>query len=299
MRISWSVESLVEPNLTIGYIEQDFHNSGSKRMHVIRGFDNIEIQFSNFNLYNNETKRDEIVSLITDIINSFESPVQFSKKIMIYFGWKSERTLHALGRTYIYNVEAHQDLIRHEFSEVYDRLQPFEFYILIAPEIYEHEDRVFRTFTLAHEFQHVVQYLISRCHVLIGRVLFEYFWLKKNDNLAFKRIPYEFDARRMAKLIAYKMHTKTKVDQYLENIISSGQEDEKNECQFLKDIDIGLKYDLIAEYDKSWRQHRKSICLQIEDIKGQAPKTYDENNLLLAYEYLMHEFPDMDCLIGE
>jgi len=90
------------------------------------------------------------------------------------------------------------------------------------------------------------------------------------------------------------MHTKSRVDHFFENKISAGNEGEKTEYRFLKDMDVEDKYDLIEDYDHFWNKHGNKIRDQVDKIQKATVITDDEASLLRAYKLFVQECPDIN-----
>jgi hypothetical protein len=256
------------------------------------GLDYVIIRFSSIYIPSDEKKKSDLVTLVDNVVRQMNSPALGLKRTLIYFGQKSERSLYGTGRTYVYEVESHKELIAAEFSEFFDYRHNYDFYIYLAREIYEDNGTIFRTFTLAHELQHAVQYCLSRCHFLMGRVIFHYSWLNNRDYI--KRIPYEFDARRMAKITNIKINTRSAVDKFLDDKIRVGKPEEKEEYQLLKDINVNQEFDLTTEYSRYWDQNKAEIRSQVEKIESRGTRDSNEDDLVSAYRYFLQECPDMN-----
>jgi len=257
----------------------------------------MNILFSKSNFQDDDELNRQHTELIKEIAGRIRFPSFVDEKMLVYFGWKSQYFLRALGNAYFRDIPDHKAKILDEFREFIDEgnIGEYEYFIYLVTDIYVDDDDLFKLFTIAHELQHILRYTQNRCGFLLGRVLFFYFLMNRMNGDVFKRLPYEYDARRQAKIIGIEMYGKSRVDEFLKKRASSGDEFDRAEYSFLDKIDTDEKYDLIDDYDSSWNRHKSGAQRELTRIaqKKSADLTGEEKLFKQAYDYLIQECPSL------
>lgn len=127
----------------------------------------ITVEFHPSPGYNAESEDDLNRDLVIKIVDGFgkESSRLSGQDVLIYFGMLSCRysigLRGALGILGIKNTPTYSDvysLISGEFKET-SNISNFEFIIYLSKNIRQDDNKIFKTFTIAHELQHVIQYI--------------------------------------------------------------------------------------------------------------------------------------------
>ena len=240
----------------------------------------ISIQFSN-NAAASYSKTGEQINkeVIFEAINGFENESETLKKqnLLFYFGWKNKRMLgyfraETLGYIVCKTTPGIERLID-EKNDIKD-FESFDCIIYLSTDIGRDESKIFKTFTIVHELQHLLQRIYLKNHYLKHSVLINYYKIRgfdKND------LPTEHDAIRKAKLINYKIFDKENVDLFLDEKIMTSKTGDKKYWEKIKNININEYYDLESEMQTVWDKSKN-------DIKE---KTKIDESLRITYEYLV------------
>ncbi len=173
----------------------------------------------------------------------------FRHKICILFGTIDSRLLkNSLGRTFKIGTDECNEFIK-RFSFEFNRivsLSSYDFLVYFAVDISKSENEIDKTFTIAHELQHVIQFIYLPEYLLEKHTsLWDCF---KESGFNTNELPKEKDAIRRAKIINYDINKDKKiVDDFIFKKISEscGIED-KSYWEIVRDIDK-TDYDLRNE----------------------------------------------------
>jgi hypothetical protein len=238
-----------------------------------------------------QQKSNSNIELINKIISKYEKEIAEINQndVLIKFGWHSRFSLGALGLTYLIDIPKHKNkIIKYFRDEGISNYEDFKYFIYLATEIFDDANNIFKIFTIAHELQHVFQYMKNRCSYFIHNVLFRYFILRKKDNRTIKNLPNEYDARRKAKIINYKIHGEIGVDEYIcKKLNENIDNDERDEWNMINNIDVSKDFNLSYEDFRFWSKYKNGIHKEIESIRRKgSSRTDDEIELIEAYELL-------------
>jgi hypothetical protein len=226
-------------------------------------------------------------TLIEKVVEAFGDKSEILKRcnILVYFSWKNSLSSlnKVLGSSYIKEIPSHKDKI----SNIEGKTDEFDYFLELSTHIAINKNDIFKVFTIAHEFQHILQYILFKHFSLQCFVLFRYFYIKRNDdsNILFWKLPHEYDARRKAKMINYNLYSKEKVNDFIKERIAIPAE--KDYWEFIEKIDASQEYNFKEETAKLWKKYTYDIDIEIQKIIKKKNKLDDqERDLLEAYEYL-------------
>jgi len=249
----------------------------------------VIVRFAKGNLYSDPIKKEENDAIIQKVYSLFELQ-EDQKKILIYFTDHSNWFLQgSLGQTFILELEDHRRDLEFRFPELYfdPAFKGIRYIIILSHAVFQ-DDPIFKIFTIAHEFQHIVQYSFHLRHFLMNRVFFFYFRLTIDDRQAFYMkqmgIPNEYDARRKAKIINSEMNSIELVDQYLNKKISESMNGEIVDYSFLKGINTEAEYDFVKESEILWADMKAEIVKIVVQIEGRKDRDDRGSELFRAFD---------------
>jgi len=249
-----------------------------------------EIKFFPFPSPDIEAKDERNEKIVHEVIFKFndESKVLIKQKLLVYFGmfssWK-QLPLKALGTLKVKGTDEYDDFITEVINKEpnkIDNLENFKYLIYLSSDIRKCDNKNYKIFTIAHELQHVLQYLnYPRLHKKYS-VLFRYFILKKlNPNM----LPKEQDAIRKAKSINYRMFGKRDVDHFIDEKINKSREDnEKLYWENAKSLDVDIDHNMENGVREFWEKYEECIKEEAKRISGNAEPEVNERAFLVAYE---------------
>ena len=153
--------------------------------------------------------------------------------------------------------------------------RPEIFIISFWREFFSYEE-IAQVLNIAHEFQHVVQYITSK----------ESYWLCRIMNslverMKEKELPIEIDAERVSKKVVESIYGKKRVDEWIR------QKLDKKPCGFFirfGNYNVDTKYDLKQKTMELWQEHGLEEI--IEQLRNEPNKTEKELRVLKKYEDL-------------
>jgi len=231
----------------------------------------INIQFTkNFAASYTEEERKINKEVIYKVIYGFENELKVLKKqnLLIYFGWKAKIILgkfrtESLGFFAANKTPGIKRLVE-EKNDIED-FESFDYIIYLSKDIGKDENEIFKSFTIAHELQHILQYIYLKTHYLRHYVLVRYFEIKRfNTN----ELPIEHDAIRKSKEITYKILDKENVDSFINKKIMISRKGEKKYWEKIKNININENIDLEKEMQAVWDKYKNDIEEKIKIDHG-------------------------------
>jgi len=244
-----------------------------------------------------EAKNELNEEIVHGIINHFneESQVIKKQKLLIYFGFFSSCNwfrLKSLGTVKVRGIDEYwefiKEVINHEPNKI-DNLENFKYLVYLSSDIRKCDDKKYKVFTIAHELQHVLQFIEypSTCLRKKHSVLLWYFDL---NTLPRHKLPMEHDAIRKAKLINYRMFAKKDVDSYIEeNINKSMRDDEKFVWEITKSINVDFGYDWKNGVIEFWRRYKTDIEKKVKRLSEKVELKENERAFLNAYNNYLKE----------
>ena len=178
----------------------------------------IKVEFHPSPGYNAESEDKSNRDTVKKIEDEFQkdSSILRNQDILIYFGMLTKQPigLRAWGVLAIKNTPSYSKLLNqwgildNKFMEL-PNISNFEFIIYLSKEIREDNNEIFKTFTIAHELQHIIQYIELKKSFKKYLLLYRYFDLiNELDDQEYKNLPTEMDAFRKAKIIANRLYKK-------------------------------------------------------------------------------------------
>ncbi len=240
----------------------------------------ISIQFSNNAAASfSETEEQINREVVYKAINGFESESETLKEqnLLFYFGWKSKLILgyfkaETLGFI-VCKTTPGIERLADEKNDIKD-FESFDCIIYLSTDIGKDESKIFKTLTIVHELQHLLQRIYSKNHYLKHFVLNNYYRIRGFDT---NELPTEHDAIRKAKVINYKIFEKEKVDLFIDKKIMTSIKGDIKYWKKIKNINIDDDYDFENEMQKVWDRYKNDIE---EKIKI-------DDDLRKAYEFLI------------
>lgn len=227
-----------------------------------------EIIFFPNEVINTINKDKDNERIVNEIIDKFEneSDILKKQKLLIYFGSLNKNSLASfrnedLGRLYIKGTSEYEVFIKRINFEVKQipNFKTFRYFIYLSSNIRECENNIFKIFTIAHELQHVLQFInVKNIHKKHSD-LFRYFCSKELNRF---NLPKEHDALKKSKLINYRISDKRKkVDDFINEEINRYNKDtyKSQYWQKVKAIDVDEDYDLAKEVENLWKKYKKNI----------------------------------------
>jgi hypothetical protein len=218
-------------------------------------------------------KKDEMnKEIIYSTIKDFgaASIILNSQNILFYLDWRSLSYIQSWGRLIIkdypgYNVFINSTAATYEIPNFGD----FKFIVYVRRVVRESDSLIFKVFTVAHEIQHILQYLEHSDVFYIIAVVKAYFMIgERFTNDIYRMIPTEVDAFRKAKSIAYRMFSKEEVSAFIEQEIQNLQdENEGGYWKNIKGLEIEKDYDLKKETQIFWDKYKNEINTKIDELK--------------------------------
>jgi len=155
-------------------------------------------------------------------------------------------------------------------------------FIYLSGSFRQNGNLIEKTLTIAHEFQHIVQYSSEKTIFFQNDLIKQYLGIMKEwDNESYRSHPIEYDAFITSKRINNAMYGEDAVNNFLNEILSISRNDDKNYWEFIDSIDTAPDYDWISETNKLWEKYKADIeRLYNEKIEAKADP-FVEN-----YEYL-------------
>ncbi|MFX1466103.1 MAG: hypothetical protein ACFFA5_06490 [Promethearchaeota archaeon] len=230
--------------------------------------------------------------IVHEVIDKFEneSLILKKQKILLYFGAFSSyipRLKKALGTVKVRGTDEYDEFIKevinHESRNKMDNLEDFKYLVYLSSDIRKCDKKKYKIFTIAHEFQHVLQFLEYPCTCLRKKhkVLFWYFDLK---TLPCFKLLMEYDAIRKAKLINYRIFGKGDVDNFIDKKINRSREDtEKLYWENVKSIDLDIEYNLENGVKEFWERYKSEIDEEAKRLSGKVKHKENERAFLNAY----------------
>ncbi len=232
---------------------------------------------------------------VYEIIGGFgkESSKLSGRGILIFFGMRSSRHqigLGAWGVLAIKNTPGYSHILeRYNYDlSLIPNISNFEFILYLSEDIRENDNKLFKTFTIAHELQHIIQYIESMDLYAIHLLIRRYFALNNGlDNQKYRDLPFEIDSRRKAKIICYEIFEEQECNSFIETEIKRGDDiGDENYKSYWEDIKtLDLDFDYKIETELLWNEHENAIAEKIDRIRSKKDHfvSEKEKDLLEAY----------------
>ncbi len=263
--------------------------------------------FKNFPL-NETTELNE--KCVKKAINAFpknEKNILLDQNILVFFNDRISiqypDQLGAMTRKDSLNYKDFLKKYDYEIKKI-SNFSVFEYIVYLSKKIAENDNEIFKSLTIIHELQHVLQDINFKCIFTKINIVGKYLELKgKWSNEIYRNMPHEVDAYIKAKRISYRLFDKKDVDNYIDDKIneyetkisntrknSSGFEElriEKSYWENIKSIDINKPYDLEGETECIWNKYKEQLEKEIDRIEMKKEEDLEDNekNFLNAYEF--------------
>ena len=228
-----------------------------------------------------------ILELTIDKFDS-ESTILRKEDIFIFFDSNPSPLKNRLGITIIKDTPFYEDSLLYLPNEM-KTLSGARFKIYIHREVRDSDDRIFKVFTIAHELQHVLQYLgskISYCQAALVQTYMSIF--QRLTNKLYRMVPIEIDACRKAKSIAIKLDGKEKVSSFVEQQIRNTKDGKgRSYWMNIRELDIGKSFDLQKEMQIFWDKYKGKIYLKKGELESKDTKLdAKERDFLVALSWM-------------
>jgi len=235
-------------------------------------------------------ENDELNKEIVEItINKFEDESKILRKqnILMFFDCMRFSLIQSLGRLIIKDTPPYKPFVNkyaflefniHEFSV-------YQFIIYLSRKIRESNDKIFKVLTIAHELQHVIQFIKFKDVYLQTGVLRGYLQVeKKCTNELYRNTPTEVDAFRKSKIIAIKIFGKEKINYFIKKEVEDAQnENDKSYWINIKSLDSDKSYNLKNETQKYWDKYENEISHKKDELE----RKKEHCRLKIAEEYFL------------
>ena len=245
------------------------------------------------------SERDDINRQILErIITAFGEALRVlnEQKILVFFdcGYYP-RQRNKLGSLVIKDTPAYPSFIvtfPSLQSEV-SNLDDFKFIVYISRGVRENENEIFKILTIAHELQHLLQYLSSRKLYWKIPVIVDFLRLDDRfSNEKYRSMPTEVDAFRMSKKIATMLVNAMDVNAFIKKQIeNSGDEIEKSYWENISSLNLEERYSWKDETIKLWIALKEEILARVEGLKKKKKNIGHKNketNFLESFQFYEH-----------
>jgi len=235
-------------------------------------------------------------NVIEETIKGFDKESQILRKqdILVIFDSDPFTLTQRLARTLIKNTPPYIPFLYEIPILEYEikNLSDYKFLIYLSRKVREGNDRIFKVFNIAHELQHVIQYIYFKEIFLRIGVIKCYLWtINKYTNEFYRNIPTEIDAFRKSKKIASVLFGENEVDEFI--LKKKGEsKDDMTYWENIEQINVQVEYDLRNISEKIWNETKPKIEKKISDLKNTQERrdfNPDEKNFIKAYEFYQRE----------
>jgi len=234
--------------------------------------------------------------VIEETIRGFykESQILRKQDILVIFDSDPFTLIQSLASTFIKDTLAYKPFLYKIPILEYKvkNLSDYKFLIYLSRKVRYGNDRIFKVFNIAHELQHVIQYIyFKETFLRIGVIKCYVRTINKYTNEFYRNIPTEIDAFRKSKKIASLLFGENEVDEF----ILKKKGESKNDIEYwenIEQIDVHVKYDLRNISEKTWNENKTKIEKMIRDLKNnQERRDLNSNkiNFIEAYEFYQRE----------
>ena len=203
-----------------------------------------------------------------DVLKSFPEINEYV--VSLYFTHHRAYTMKAVAETHLPEYPIDED----ENSDLAElqRARPGIFIINYWRDIFSF-DEIAQEINIAHEFQHISQYVRDKKHYLFARIIH---WLVGGYRA--ENLPTEIDAEIKSKRLIGEKYEKARIDEWI-----TARLDERPHTFFIRfrDYDVDFEYDLKEEVTKLWETYH--LQNQIEILKKAEKRTDDQERVLKMY----------------
>jgi len=225
-----------------------------------------------------------------------ESQILRKQDILVIFDSDPFTLIQSLASTFIKDTPPYEPFLYKIPILEYEikNLSEYKFLIYLSRKVREGNDRIFKVFNIAHELQHVIQYIyFKETFLRIGVIQGYVRTINKYTNEFYRNIPTEIDAFRKSKKIASVLFGENEVDEFILKKKSGSKDDiERAYWENIEQVDVQVEYDLRNISEKIWNENKTKIDKKIRDLKNTKRKrdlNTDEKNFIEAYEFYQRE----------
>ncbi len=241
----------------------------------------------------------DIVRMVFDAFNVQEKLYIETHNILVFFDDTCDGSLGFIIKRDFAEYQSFISRYGFEISTIMD-FQSFDFIVGVSREITVDDDREYKALTIAHEFQHVFQWIFHE------RLIVQDFLIKKtwrinniNDsfNLAKHKLPCELDADKKAvqigKCLFGDNYIRDKIDGFdQESIIFPLIAERKAQWEQYEKISIAGPYPLELEAGNTWTKWEEEVNRIANIVRNKTEAmTDDERKFQEAYRYY-EEIPE-------
>ena len=224
-----------------------------------------------------------------------ESQILRKQDILVIFDSDPYTLIESLASTFIKDTPPYKPFL-YKMPILEDKvknLSDYKFLIYLSRKVREGNDRIFKVFNIAHELQHVIQYIyFKETFLRIGVIQGYVRTINKYTNEFYRNIPTEIDAFRKSKKIASVLFGENEVDEFILKKKGESKDDIETYWENIEQIDIQVEYDLRNISEKIWNETKPKIDKKIRDLKNTRERrdlNTNEKNFIEAYEFYQRE----------
>lgn len=189
----------------------------------------VNIQFFDVDVSKNYSDKNNRKVVLQTILNYDENEfkILLNSRLLVYFGEMSSRNhfFKSLGVLKIRGTWDYKDFHNqniHELSSI-KNFEMYKFFIYLSLDIRITQNEIEKVLTIAHELQHILQYVQNwaffdknrNLKIILNRI--DIFSADEKLNI-YHELPFEKDAVRKARIIANRMFGKNNVDNFLNEV---------------------------------------------------------------------------------
>lgn len=222
--------------------------------------------------------------VISSVKDHFTEPIS-NRPFLIIFGWQSAELFGDYGKT-IFNREVKE--FKEDYPDWLDEISEldlvnFELFVLIFREVGESDNDIFITLTIAHEFQHIAQYLEER-QLFFQASLLKSFRKQEGNytNECYRSFPTEKDAFTTSKRICFELYGEDIVKRYLVNQTEDRflLPDERPYWKDLLDLKIDNKFSWKEDIRHIWKESSAKIKMKLDCHKRSTTLSIQEKSFI-------------------
>ncbi len=220
---------------------------------------------------------------------SDESRILKDQNILFFYDWMDDSRM---GRVYIKGIPGYEHFVLRKayLPMEFPHFSDYRFIIYLSREVRENDNPIFKILTIAHELQHLLQYVNFRNECFQVSVLKGFFDVRNDyTNRFYRNIPHEIDAFRKSKSIAIRIFNESEVSSFLEKRIHDTQDDNEREYwENLKSLDLEHRFNLTSVMSELWEKYESeilSLVQQLETKNQNSELEKKEKDFVEAYEF--------------
>lgn len=266
----------------------------------------IDFHFcDSFGVFTLKKKINSNKECVKKVINAFnaEEILIFEHQNILFFFDDKQRINDSMG-SLIFRGSFDYAYFKKEFSDEINKISKFsdfEFIIYISENTAEIDSEIFKSLTIAHELQHILQEVYIKCIILKDTLLKKYLRLKNlYSPKEYRNLPTEIDAFIKAKKITINLFSEREVNDFLnaeiaeidsrisntrDSVAKEKLKGEKEYWEDIKNIDISMHYELEDRFEELWDKYQ---C-QIEEEFTRINERFEENEIDFYQAYSLYK----------